>query len=341
MSNSGDSPPGHARLRRMRTARSLLSLTPCCLFACVLAFLPTTSTAATTAYMSSTEQLDLRQVQLVVVAPAHLQDALRNRALTLFTEAGLPLPSSHPSQPPLSAVLTLAFVPTPIDDCCPGKVLYAPSLTLTELVTIPRTGATVRDTTWLFAPDKEVRGPVDDEQIKTDADRFIHQFVTDYQTANRPPRNRQTTPQGAREQHGSRDSEISPRTNASGSRTIHMVSLSVLAAQGSSVLKASAARQLTEAGFHLATQASHNDAVSLGIEFTQQVLGDRCPGKVLYERGLYLVEEVHVTRRPAVTLWSDTWSKESVRIVPPLSLSELEADQRSLVQQFLQSHEPR
>jgi len=79
----------------------------------------------------------------------------------------------------------------------------------------------------------------------------------------------------------------------------------------------------------------------MSLELTQRALDDRCPGKVLYEQGLYLVEQVRVTRRPLVSLWSDTWLQESVRIVPPRSLRELETDQRLLLQEFLQSHATR
>ena len=75
--------------------------------------------AATTAYMSSTEQLDLRQVPLIVVAPDKLKAVLHHRALTLFAEAGLPIPGSDLSQRPPSAVLTLTLDSRPIDDLCP------------------------------------------------------------------------------------------------------------------------------------------------------------------------------------------------------------------------------
>jgi hypothetical protein len=289
--------------------------------------------------MSSTEQLDLRQVQLIVVAPDTLKTALHDRALTRFAEAGLPVLGSHSSQTPPLAVLTLTLDPHPIDDLCPGKVLYAPSLALTEPVTIPRTGATIRDTTWLLETDKEVRGPVDDELITTDLDRFISQFITDYKTANRQAQERHTTPDLPVEPQFLIAPNIPQRQADRELRKIQVVSLSVLAGRWSSALRDKAVRQLTEAGLRLVPDTGEDGMVSLSLELTQRPIGDHCRGKVLYEPGLYLVEQIRVTRRPQVTLWSDTWLQESVRIVPPLSLEELEVDQRLLLQRFLRSHE--
>ncbi len=323
----------------MRTPLSALIHPTCSFLTLALALLPTTSTAATTAYLSSTEQLDLRQVQLIVIAPDKLKAALHNRAMTLFAEAGLPIPGSQSSRTPPSAVLTLTLDSRPIDDLCPGKVLYAPSLALTEPVTLPRTGSTIRNTTWLIETDKEVRGPVDDERITTDLDAFIRQFITDYQTANRQTREGPTTPDVSVDPHFPLRPSIPQQEADRDLRKIRVLSLSILAGQWSSALRADAVRQLTAAGVRLAPNAGEDGAISMSLELTQRALDDRCPGKVLYEQGLYLVEQVRVTRRPLVTLWSDTWLQESVRIVPPRSLLELEADQRLLLDEFLQSHE--
>lgn len=308
------------------------------LFALSLAFTSTASIAATTAYMSSIEQLDLHQVQLIVVAPDKLKPALHRRALRLFAEAGLPIPDSDSSQTPSSAVLILTLDSRPIDDLCPGKVLYAPSLALTEPVTIPRTGSTIRDTTWLIESDKEVRGPVDDERMTTDLDGFIRQFITDYTTANRQPQERLTTPDVTVAPQFSLTPNIPQQQTNQDLGEIRVLSLSILAGRWSSALRANAVRQLTEAGLRLVPNTGEDGAISMSLEFTQRALDDRCPGKVLYEQGVYLVEQVRVTRRPLVMLWSDVWLKESLRIVPPRSLRELEADQRLLLQEFLQSH---
>lgn len=329
------------RLARMRTPLSSFRNTAWSLIILTLALASTTSIAATTAYMSSTEQLDLRQVPLIVVAPDKLKAALHHRALTLFAEAGLPIPGSDLSQRPPSAVLTLTLNSRPIDDLCPGKVLYAPSLALTEPVTIPRIGSTIRDTTWLIESDKEVRGPVDHERITTDLDGFVHQFITDYKTANRQPQERPASPDMSVDPQLSLTPSTPQQQTDRDLQKIRVLSLSILAGRWSSALRTNAERQLTEAGLRLVPNAGENGAISMSLELTQRALDDRCPGKVLYEQGLYLVEQVRVTRRPLVSLWSDTWLQESVRIVPPRSLRELETDQRLLLQEFLQSHATR
>jgi hypothetical protein len=325
----------------MKTRFPTLTQSTCSLIALTLAFYATTSAAATTAYMRSTEQLDLHQVQLVVVAPDQLGEFLRNRALARFTENGLPLPSAHSSQTTPPIVLTLMLDPRPIGDQCPGKVLYAPSLALTEPVTIARTGSTIQDTTWLFETGTEVRRPVDHDRIMADVDLLINQFITDYKTANRQLREGHIPPNRESEPQSSMTRDMPDRHTALELQKIHVFSLSILTEKWSSTLKANAVRQLTEAGLRSIEDVVENGAVSLSLELIQRSIDDHCRGKVLYERGFYLVEQVRLTRRPLVMLWSDTWFEESVLVVPPLSQKELEADQRLLIQKFLHSRQIR
>ncbi len=313
--------------------------TTCSLVTLTLALYATISVAATTAYMASTEQLDLRQVQLVVVAPDQLRESLQNRTLEIFTKAGLPLPSGHSSQTAPLTVLTLTLDPRPINDHCPSKVLYTPSLALTESVTIARTGSTIQDTTWLFETGKQVRGPVDRDHIKADLDLLINQFITDYKTANRHPREGHISPNRESEPQSSMTRDMLDRHTALELQKIRVFSLSVVAEQWSSTLKANAVRHLTEAGLRSVDDVVGNDAVSLSLELIQRAIDDHCRGKVIYERGFYLDEQVRITRQPLVMLWSDTWFEESVLVVPPLSRKELEADQRMLIQTFLHSRE--
>jgi hypothetical protein len=305
-----------------------------------LVCLPTTSIAATTAYRNTTEELDLSRVRLAVVASTELQEALHNRALALFKSAGLSLPDSSSSQAPRLATLTLTLNPQPLTDICPGKVLYAPSLALTEPVTIQRTNAVIQDSTWLFETTRQVREPMTAEQIETDLDVLISQFIADYKAANPLGRSQDkpATPDVGDSQRQSLASDLDDRPGDGSLHAIPAVSLSVLAERWSSALKANALRQLAEAGLRLVPDAAEDGAVSLSLELTQRALGDHCPGKVLYERGLYLVEEVRITRRPRVLLWIDTWLQESVRIVPPLSRQGLESDQRLLLQEFIRTH---
>jgi hypothetical protein len=305
-----------------------------------LVCLPTTSMTATTAYRNTTEELDLSRVRLVVVASTELKETLHNRTLALFKSAGLSLPDSGSSQAPRLATLTLTLNPQPLTDICPGKVLYAPSLALTEPVTIQRTNAVTQDSTWLLGTTWQVREPVISEHIEKDLDGLINQFIADYKAANPLDRSQDkpATPDVGDSQHQSLASDLDDRPVDRSLQAITAVSLSVVAERWSSALKADALRQLTEAGLRLFPDAAEYGAVSLSLELTQRALGEHCPGKVLYEQGLYLVEEVRITRRPRVLLWIDTWLQESVRIVPPLSRQELESDQRLLLQEFIRTH---
>ena len=305
-----------------------------------LVCLPTTSMAATTAYWNTTEELDLSRVRLVVVASTELKEALHNRILALFKSAGLSLPDSDSSQAPRLATLTLTLNPQPLTDICPGKVLYVPALALTEPVTIQRTSTVIQDSTWLFDTTRQVREPITAEQIEADLDGLINQFIADYKAANPLGRskNKPATPDVDDSERLSLAPDLDDRPGDRSLQAISAVSLSVLAGRWSSALKSNAVRQLADAGLRLVPDAAENGAVSLSLELTQRALGVHCPGKVLYERGLYLVEEVRITRRPRVLLWIDTWLQESVRIVPPLSLQELESDQHLLLQEFIRTH---
>lgn len=315
----------------------------CHLFVLSMVLMSTTGLAATTAYVKTTEQLDLRHVRLIILTSPASQDALRHRVMTHFSRAGLPLPESDSSQKQSSAVLTLTLSPKPVELTCPGKVLYAPSLVLTEPVTSQRTGVTYQDTTWVLSTQPEVLDAVTAQHIEEDLDRLITQFITDYTTANRSER--------SRERHSApivdNSQPLSPPPDSASSDQNHRlgdlrtVRLSVLAGPWSSALKDAAVRQLGTAGIRALSGPTESGGVDLSLELIQEPLGDHCPGYVLYERGLYLVEEVQVSRRPQVRFWSDTWLQDSLQIVPPRSRQELEADQTELLRALLSSHQSR
>lgn len=306
-----------------------------------MVLLSTTGLAATTAYVRTTEQLDLGHVQLIIIAPPASQDALRRRVMTHFSRAGLPLPESGSSQEQSPALLTLTLRPTPVELTCPGKVLYAPSLALTELVTATRTGVSYQDTTWVLSTQPEVLISVTAQRIDEDLDRLITQFITDYTTANRSEQSRERHPAPFVE--STQPVFLPPDRDPSRQNRIlgdlRTVRISVLAGQSSSALKVAAVRQLDAAGIRPPSDLAESGGVDLSLELIQHPLGDHCPGYVLYESGLYLVEEVQVSRRPQVRLWNDTWSQDSLQIVPPRSRQELEADQAELLRKFLSSHQ--
>ena len=63
--------------------------------------------AATSAYVAATQNLDLNQVQLVIVALPEVRARLYDRTMTLFMKADLPLLVVNDSHAPATATLTL------------------------------------------------------------------------------------------------------------------------------------------------------------------------------------------------------------------------------------------
>jgi hypothetical protein len=284
---------------------------------------PAPATAGTTAYKDTLEGLDLSLVQFLVIAPPELTDALRSRGMALFAQAGLSQPGSQASSSAVPVTLTLSLDPQPIGGTCPGMALYAPSLTLTEPVAIPRNGVVFHDATWLVGNATQVSKSIERRWMEEDLDGFINQFIADYREANAHRR-----PQDRREPSAGED-----RADRA-LQTLRTVNVTVLAGRHSPALKRQAEHQLTEAGFTV----SSGGAADLSIELLQQPLGDQCPGQVLYDRGIYLVEPVQLVRRPRVSFWTDTWYRAAERFRPLVSQDEMDSDMRQLIQDFIRSH---
>ncbi len=314
------------------------------LIAAVWVFGPVRVMAASSAYVQTTEGLDLHRVRFAIAAPPELTSRLSKRADTLFANAGLPLPGSDGRNKPSIATLTLSLTPQPLADTCPGHVLYAPSLTLTEPVTITRNAELMNDVTWLAHTGPQVREPVTVSELEQDLDTFIEQFIADYLAANagvRPslsndaPMVSRTDPTPT----VSVTAEQNETLSDAGLKKLRVdqLRLSVSAGRFSQSLTTRALQQFSEAGRPLKPGHGRNDHVTLGIELTQRTLEDRCPGKVLYESGLYLVEQVQIGRNREVSIWSDTWLKETTRVITPRSQQQLESDQDTLLRQFIDS----
>jgi hypothetical protein len=311
------------------------------LIAAGIAFLPISGLAASTAYVSTARNLDLSRIRLVIVASPEARARLLDRAIELFVNAGLPRPAPVEPTVPSVATLTLSLNPSPIGPACPGQVLYAPALTLTEPVTIPRNGALLYDSSWTMRAEPQVRKPVEIEQLEADLDGFIRQFIADYRTANQGAGSSERRASPASDQEPSLSAvalaDAAHSAAALSNLALSTVQLNVLAGQGTARLRARALEQLAAAGLPASPAQTGSGAVTLGIELLQQPLEDRCPGYVLYTRGLYLVEQVRIVRNPMISIWSDTWLREAVQIVPPLSLHQLESDQDALLQEFIRA----
>lgn len=299
--------------------------------------LPENSMAATSAYAHTTKGLDLNRVQFIILTPPELSPRLSERARSLFAKARLPLPESTGQDGRFIATLTLTLAPQPLRDNCPGHLLYAPSLTLTEHVLIPRNSAIMQNVTWLAHPGAQVRESVTVTDLEHDLEEFINQFIADYQAANAGSR---TSTPGATLATPHPDTataalEILPSDSTLDALRIDQLQISVSAGRFSQALRTRALQQLNDAGLALSPGPHHNGQLTLGVELIQQPLDDRCPGKVLYETGLYLVEQTQLTRNPRASIWSDTWQRETTQVVSPRSRKQLESDQDALLQQFI------
>jgi hypothetical protein len=209
---------------------------------------------------------------------------------------------------------------------------------------IPRNSAIMNDVTWLAHTGAQVREPITVSELERDLDAFIHQFIEDYRAANAGVR--PSTPEGMpNNSQADNTPSISvgteqPATNPDAGLKelrIDQLRISVSAGRFSKPLTTRALQQFSDAGRMHMSGPGHNNQVALGVELIQQPLEDRCPGKVLYESGLYLVEEVQIKRNPLVSIWSDTWLREATQVVVPRSQEQLESDQDALLQQFFDS----
>jgi hypothetical protein len=243
---------------------------------------------------------------------------------------------------PSIATLTLTLDPQPLKSDCPGHLLYAPSLALTEPVLIPRNSVIMNNVTWLAHTGAQVRKSVTIADLEHDLETFMYQFIADYRTTN--GRSRSSIPGTASAVPNPNalhpDAAITAPEDFHSNSTlkalrIDQLEISVSAGRFSHALTTRAIQQFNHAGLALSPGQHHNGQLTLGIELIQQPVEDRCPGKVLYEPGLYLVEQIQLTRNPRVSIWSDTWLSETIQLVSPRSREELESDQDALLQQFI------
>lgn len=300
--------------------------------------------AATTAYVATTQNLDLNHVQLVVVASPESKARLQDQATALFAEAGLPVPASPTlGSSSATATLTLTLHPRLIGDACPGKVLYAPSLSLTEPVIIPRNLATISDITWLWGNDPQVGDPLDASQLQADVDRLVLQFITDYKAGNPEwPSHMPAHIDTPRADGEPADLMGTKTENTDGRASLkdlreHPIHVSVTAGRATEPLRNRAVHQLTEGGLRVSSVRNGAAAVTVDVELVQRPIDDQCPGKVLYEGGLYLIEQVQIQRNPLVWIWTDTWLREIREVRPPATPHQLQMDQDALLQLFLHS----
>ena len=195
--------------------------------------------------------------------------------------------------------------------------------------------------TWLAQTGAQVRESVTVADLEHDLEEFINQFIADYQAANTG--SRASTPGATLAAPHPDTATPAPKNTQSDSTLkalrIDQLQISVSAGRFSQALKTRALQQFNDARLALSPGPHHNGQLTLGVELIQRPLDDRCPGKVLYESGIYLVEQIQLTRNPRVSIWSDTWQRETTQVVAPRSREQLESDQDALLPQFINALE--
>ncbi len=296
------------------------------------------------------EGLDLSRIEVRVLAPVAVRERLLSRVQALFARAGLPLGAARagvPDKPP-APMLSITINPQLLHEPCRDKALYIKKLELFDLVLIPRNRVVLSDSVWWTGPGYSVRGPIPFSQMESDVEDLVGRFISAYRRAN-PGTTFESAGQEPEALYQEAQAEFPPRSEsltAGGDAGLAHLSLealrvSVMAGRVSDRLTGRAIRQLTEAGVPVPSRPRGDAPVTLGAEFIQQSVAAHCPGQVLYEAGLYLVEEVQLERNPQVRIWSDTWARNSVQVVPPRAVHEIEADQDALLAQFVRGLQAR
>ena len=281
--------------------------------------------------------LHLNQVQLEIVAPIELHDRLLTQIRSRLSDAGRPLPDPMESHSARPITLNLTFFSQPLHDLCQDKALQALSFSVIEPVVILRSGVARRDQTWSVGGAFHVRTPLSTAELEQTVTRLLDRFLDQYARANSVPSG--PLNQSDREHLPPIPVDLPDARSNTGLRDLSFddMRLSVLANRSVRTLTRRAYDRLAEANIPITRDERHDAAVTLDVELLEQPLDGECPGHVLYEAGLFLVEEVRLGRAPDIRLWTDTWTRQSVRVVPPVSETQLGLDQDALLAEFLQA----
>ena len=304
--------------------------------------------ARATDSIPTTEKLDLGKVSFEIDAQPEFKDQLHLLALKQLKDAGLFLLEPERAREK-SAVLKLMLKPESLHERCPGKVLYEPSLTLNEDVIVPRTGETIKDSTWSSRQAPQVRKAPTLEELEKDLEGFVSRFIVNYKMGNRTAfvqkkSSESGVPSRPSEENILLEGERHQPTELSSARAslkglnAEAVNFVLWAGVDSKVLNSRAVALASKNGLKLAFRLKADPLQTLTLKLDPESLDEACPGKVFYEASLELVEQVKIKRNPNVYIWTSTWSKRKVQIADRVSKSQLEADIDDFLGQFLASY---
>jgi hypothetical protein len=130
--------------------------------------------------------LDFNQVEVFVHTEHEFWGPLVQHTIGQLTKAGL-IDVERRKVTKKTVTLELTLDPIPLDQVCPGKVMYVKKLELWETVHPERNPRiTARSVTWSEAPTSpDVTNRLTIEQLKADADGYLANFIATYKLGKR------------------------------------------------------------------------------------------------------------------------------------------------------------
>jgi hypothetical protein len=297
----------------------------------------------------TTTGLDFSQVDFSVVSQPEHQERLYSRALRQLKEAGIyKAEFGHATKK--TATLTLTLKPELIGNACSGKVLYAPSLKLMEEVIVERNGVSIQDVTWSSEQAPYPVLPRSLQEIEADLDGLISRFIVNYKMGNPAVSSQRDFHEGDGLKHNAvpklmlaeKDLQkpLSERPVDASLRGLDLESVNFMlwAGASSKPLKAQAIERAAKAGIKLVFNPNAKTPITLNLRLDARSLDEACPGKVLYDASLELVEQVKIKRNPAIYIWATPWSRHKTQFADAVSFKQLETDVNELLDQFTASY---
>jgi len=297
----------------------------------------------------TTTGLDFSQVDFIVVAQPEHQERLYSRAVRQLREAGIyKAESGHATKK--TAALTLTLKPELIGNACSGKVLYAPSLKLMEEVIVARNGSSIQDVTWSSEQAAYPVLPRSIQEIEADLDSLISRFIINYKMGNPAVSSQREFHEGDGLKHNAITKLIlaekdfpqimSGRSADASLRGLDLESVNFMlwAGASSKPLHAQAIKRAEKAGLKLVFKPNAKTPIALNLRLDSRSLDEACPGKVLYDASLELVEQVKIKRNPSIYIWATPWSRHKTQFTNAVPFKQLETDVNELLDQFTVSY---
>ncbi|MDC4225453.1 MAG: hypothetical protein MPW14_19335 [Candidatus Manganitrophus sp.] len=131
-------------------------------------------------------ELDFDTVRFNVDTQPEFRERLYERGIELLEKSGLYKNDHQREAKEKVAILILTLNPFPLKEKSPGKVMYIRKIELIERVSIVRNPKiTIPRSTWTYEdPIPSIRDTITIEQLETDLDQFLSEFIRAYKLGN-------------------------------------------------------------------------------------------------------------------------------------------------------------